>query len=41
MKQSKCEKCGEIFCGWSDSDTCPNCGGKLKPMEGNIEGRAN
>jgi rRNA maturation endonuclease Nob1 len=33
MPEYRCEKCGIAHYGWSKSDICTLCGGKLKPTE--------
>ena len=33
MAKYKCQKCGKIWHGWAQSDSCPDCGGKLESVE--------
>ena len=33
MPNYKCQKCGKTWHGWSQTDICPDCGGKLEMVE--------
>lgn len=32
MNYNQCPDCEKLFTGWAKSETCQNCGGKLKKL---------